>query len=66
VLEELLARDCDLLTGIIHADGLDQIFTRREPNSGMQIELISRSKNDGFSDSNVRELFDAMERERVF
>jgi methylmalonyl-CoA epimerase len=66
VLEDLRRRDCDLLTGIIHADGLDQIFTRRDPNSGMQVELISRSKNEGFSDSNVRELFEAMERERVF
>jgi methylmalonyl-CoA epimerase len=66
VLTDLQERDCDLLTGIIHADGLDQIFTRRDSNSGMQIELISRSKNEGFSDSNVRELFEAMERERAF
>lgn len=66
VLDDLRDRDCDLLTGVIHADGLDQIFTRRDANSGMQIELISRSKNEGFSDSNVRELFEAMERERAF
>lgn len=66
VLVDLQARGCDLLTGIIHADGLDQIFTRRDQNSGMQVELISRSKNEGFSGSNVRELFEAMEREQVF
>ncbi|HET8814607.1 MAG TPA: VOC family protein [Solirubrobacterales bacterium] len=66
VLGDLTARGCDLLTGIIHADGLDQIFTRRDENSGMQVEFISRSKNEGFSDSNVRELFEAMEREQVF
>jgi len=66
VLGDLQERSCDLLTGIIHADGLDQIFTRRDPNSGMQVELISRSENEGFSDSNVRELFEAMEREHVF
>lgn len=66
VLVDLRARDCDLLTGIIHADGLDQIFTRRDENSGMQVELISRSQNEGFSDSNVRELFEAMEREQAF
>lgn len=65
-LADLRERGCDLLTGIIHADGLDQIFTRRDQNSGMQVELISRSKNEGFSDSNVRELFEAMEREQVF
>lgn len=66
VLEDLRARDCDLLTGIIHADGLEQIFTRRDPNTGMQVEFIARSKNEGFSDSNVQELFEAMEREHVF
>jgi methylmalonyl-CoA epimerase len=65
-LTDLRERGCDLLTGIIHADGLDQIFTRRDANSGMQVELISRSKNEGFSDNNVRELFEAMEREQVF
>jgi methylmalonyl-CoA epimerase len=66
VLENLRQRGCDLLTGVIHSPGLDQIFTRREPNSGMQIEFISRSKNEGFSDDNVRELFQAMERENAF
>lgn len=66
VLGDLRARGCDLLTDIIHADGLDQIFTRRDANSGMQVELISRSQNEGFSDNNVRELFEAMEREQVF
>jgi chorismate mutase/catechol 2,3-dioxygenase-like lactoylglutathione lyase family enzyme len=66
VLDDLQERGCDLLTGVIHADGLDQVFTRRDANSGMQVEIISRSENEGFSDSNVRELFEAMEREHVF
>lgn len=66
VLGDLRERGCDLLTGIIHADGLDQIFTRRDGNSGMQVELISRSRNEGFSNNNVQELFEAMEREDVF
>jgi len=66
VLGDLRNRGCDLLTGVIHADGLDQVFTRRDENSGMQVELISRSRNEGFSDSNVRDLFEAMEREQVF
>jgi methylmalonyl-CoA epimerase len=66
VLENLLQRGCDLLTGVIHSPGLDQIFTRRDPNTGMQVEFISRSKNEGFSDDNVRELFQAMERENAF
>jgi methylmalonyl-CoA epimerase len=66
VLEDLRQRGCDLLTGIIHSPGLDQIFTRRDPSSGMQIEFIARSENDGFSDDNVNELFQAMERENAF
>ena len=66
VLADLRERGCDLLTGIVRNEGLDQIFTRRDRNSGMQIELIARSKNDGFSAGSVRELFEAMERENVF
>jgi methylmalonyl-CoA epimerase len=66
LLEDLRRRGCDLLTGVIRSPGLDQIFTRRDPNSGMQIEFIARSRNDGFSDDNVRELFQAMERENAF
>jgi 4-hydroxyphenylpyruvate dioxygenase-like putative hemolysin len=65
VLQDLEKRGCDLLTGVIHNAGLDQIFTRRDANSGMQIEIIARSANDGFSTSNVTELFEAMERENV-
>jgi methylmalonyl-CoA epimerase len=66
MLEDLRRRGCELLTGVIRSPGLDQIFTRRDPISGMQIEFIARSKNEGFSDDNVRELFQAMERENAF
>jgi methylmalonyl-CoA epimerase len=65
-LEDLRAGGADLLTGIIHGPGLDQIFTKREPNSGVQLEIIARAENDGFDPSNVQELFEAMERENVF
>jgi methylmalonyl-CoA epimerase len=65
-IDDLRARGADLLTGIIHGPGLDQIFTKREPNSGMQLEIIARAENDGFDPSNVQELFEAMERENVF
>jgi chorismate mutase-like protein len=64
--DDLRARSCELLTGIIHGPGLDQIFTKREPNSGIQLEIIARAENDGFDPSNVQELFEAMERENVF
>jgi len=64
--EELGARGADLLTGIINGPGLDQIFTKREPNSGMQLEIIARAENEGFDPRNVQELFEAMERENVY
>jgi chorismate mutase-like protein len=66
LLEELRGRGADLLTGVIHSPGLDQSFTKREPNAGTQLEFVTRTGNKGFSDDNVRELFAAMEREDVF
>lgn len=65
-IDDLRARGCDLLTGIIHGPGLDQIFTKREATSGIQLEIIARAENDGFDPANVQELFEAMERENVF
>lgn len=66
LLDDLFERGADLLTGIINAPGLDQSFTKREPNSGIQLEFVSRTDNDGFHDANVQELFMAMEREDVY
>jgi chorismate mutase-like protein len=65
-IDEPRGGGADLLTGVIHGPGLDQIFTKREPNSGMQLEIIARAENDGFDPSNVQELFEAMERENVY
>lgn len=66
VLDDLRDRGADLLTGIINAPGLDQSFTTRDANSGIQVEFVTRSDNNGFEDSNVQELFEAMERENVY
>lgn len=66
LLEDLGRRGADLLTGIFRAPGLEQSFTKRDPNSGLQLEFITRRDNGGFDDSNVRELFAAMEREDVY
>jgi len=63
---DLVERRCDLLTKIIRGDGLFQMFTRREPNSGMQIELLARSTESGFKADNVQALFEAMERDGVY
>jgi 4-hydroxyphenylpyruvate dioxygenase-like putative hemolysin len=66
LLDELGERGCDLLTGVIESPGLQQAFTKREPNSGVQLEFISRGAEEGFSQSNITELFEAMERENVY
>jgi chorismate mutase-like protein len=66
LLDDLADRGADLLTGVINAPGLDQSFTKREANTGVQLEFVTRTDNDGFSDNNVRELFAAMERENVY
>ncbi len=65
-IDDLRARGADLLTGVINGPGLDQVFTKREPNSGIQLEIIARAENEGFDPRNVQELFEAMERENVF
>jgi chorismate mutase-like protein len=66
LVEELRERGADMLTGVIHSPGLDQSFTRREPNAGTQLEFVTRTTNKGFNDDNIRELFTAMEREDVY
>jgi len=65
-VRDLAGAGADLLTGIIHAPGLDQSFTRRDRATGLQFEYVTRTANPGFEDSNVRELFEAMERENVW
>lgn len=68
LLDDLDGRGADLLTGLIHSDGLDQSFTKREANSGVQLEFVTRTRSggDGFDENNIRELFAAMEREDVY
>jgi chorismate mutase-like protein len=66
LLDELRERGADVLTGIIKAPGLDQSFTKRDASTGVQLEFVTRNDNAGFDDSNVQELFTAMEREDVY
>jgi methylmalonyl-CoA/ethylmalonyl-CoA epimerase len=47
-------------TSIIESPGLRQIFTRRDPGSGIMIELIERLGGD-FSDQSVQNLFQQLE-----
>jgi len=66
VITDLKMRQADLLTGVIGAPGLRQVFTRRSSVTGMQFEFVERNNAVGFDDGNIRELFTAMEREGVF
>jgi len=66
VVGQLADRGLPLLTGIIHSDGLDQVFSRRSEKLGLQLELVERHGRGGFADKNVAELFKAMERDDAF
>jgi 4-hydroxyphenylpyruvate dioxygenase-like putative hemolysin len=68
VIERLTKAGADMLTGMIRSPGLDQSFTRRDPVSGVQLEFVTRTMQDGdgFQEANVRELFAAMEREDAY
>lgn len=47
-------------TEIIEGDGIRQVFLRRDPSSGVRVELIERNGGD-FSDESVERLFRAFE-----
>lgn len=60
LVEELLASGVVFDTTIIEGGGLRQIFTKRDPGSGMMYEIIERLGGD-FSDESVQNLFNQLE-----
>jgi methylmalonyl-CoA/ethylmalonyl-CoA epimerase len=52
-------------TGILEGVGIRQTFLRREPGSGVRVELIERAGGD-FSDESVERLFRRMEQDGIF
>ncbi|HAS8622870.1 TPA: hypothetical protein I7784_21595 [Vibrio vulnificus] len=58
---ELSKKGLEFATSILSDTSLKQAFTRRDPNSGMMIELIQRGEGKGFSDKNVSNLFNQLE-----
>lgn len=52
-------------TTVINGGGLRQIFSRRDPGSGMMLEIIERNAS-GFADQNVAELFSQLEKKNSF
>ncbi len=58
---ELARRGMQFDTDVIRGAGLRQLFTRRDPNSGMSFEFIERNGEAGFLEENVNELFAQLE-----
>ncbi len=62
VAERLKSAGMDFDTGVIRGTGLLQIFSHRDPGSGMMYEFIEHTEDDGdFSDQSVQSLFEQLE-----
>ena len=58
VVEDLKSRGMEFATGIIASEGLKQIFSVRDPSSGVMFELIQHTpKCSDFCTENVNQLF---------
>jgi methylmalonyl-CoA epimerase len=60
VYEDLRAKGVGFATELLRGGGIVQAFTRRDPRSGVMIELIQRVGGD-FSDDSVERLFRVLE-----
>jgi 4-hydroxyphenylpyruvate dioxygenase-like putative hemolysin len=63
--DELRRAGLEFDTTVIESPGLRQIFTRRDPGSGIMIEFIERMGGD-FSDQSVQQLFQQLEEKDSF
>ena len=61
VHETLRDAGAQFATDIIRGDGLMQLFTQREQNTGMMFEFIERRAVTGFQTQNIQQLFDQLE-----
>lgn len=66
VVSDLRERGLSFDTEILVSPGLKQAFSKRDPISGMMFELIERTGEEGFSDDNVRRLFESLEEKESF
>lgn len=62
---ELQAAGMEFDTTVIESPGLRQIFSKRDPGSGMMFEFIERMGGD-FSDQSVQNLFEQLEKKDAF
>ncbi|MES1245447.1 MAG: VOC family protein [Acidobacteriota bacterium] len=63
--EELKGAGMEFDTNIIEGGGLRQIFSHRDPGSGMMFEFIERLGGD-FSDESVKNLFEQLEQKDAY
>lgn len=63
--EELKGSGLEFDTNVIEGGGLRQIFSHRDPGSGMMFEFIERLGGD-FSDESVQNLFKQLEEKNNF
>lgn len=61
VATELASAGVEFATDLIEGDGIHQIFTKRDPNTGMMFEFIERGETLGFQKDNIQKLFDQLE-----
>lgn len=66
VQAELMSRQFPLIGEVAHSDGIDQIFSYRDANSGMQLEFVQRSGERSLTTQNMTSLFRSMERAGVY
>lgn len=67
VSDRLKENGMEFDTNVIKGNGLLQIFSHREPNSGMMFEFIEHVEPDGdFSDESVQNLFEQLEEKDAF
>ncbi len=53
-------------TSIIRSEGLAQVFSTRDSNSGLSFEFIERFGEEGFSTENVQQLFEQLEQSGTY
>ncbi len=64
--ERLAKKGMEFSTGIIEAIGLRQLFTKRDPNTGMMHEFIERTGQSNFDEKNINQLFEQLEASNEF
>ena len=63
--DDLKAAGMDFDTNVISSPGLRQIFSHRDPGSGMMFEFIERMGGD-FTDQSVQQLFEQLEKKDAY